>query len=194
MGKKECCIDGCSNNALTSVCSKHYWRFQKYGSYDAPPASKEKSVESKFWDRVVVTGDDSCWEWKGAKSADGYGKFHFPDGQLAHRFSFMLHNRHLPSFSADAVVMHSCNNKQCTNPRHLSIGTSSQNNFDARRDGLFKGRTRRVGSIKAEVAALIYMENLPYKALSRKYGCNINAVADIKSGRRYEYAISRYLA
>lgn len=82
-----------------------------------------------------------CWEWKGATSVDGYGKFKSFGEQLAHRVSWVLHRGNIPD---GKCVLHKCDNPPCVNPEHLFIGTKDDNN----KDRALKGRTIIHNSLK----------------------------------------------
>lgn len=86
-----------------------------------------KYVE-RFWSRVEVRGPDECWQWNGATLTDGYGSFLTPFGCSAHRYSWALHNGRFPP--PGMVVRHACDNRPCTNPNHLEIGTQLDNVAD----------------------------------------------------------------
>lgn len=91
---------------------------------------------TRFWQRVDKSGD--CWLWTGEKNRFGYGRFIvWHDGTrtriLAHRLALHLIGEDL---APEAVVMHTCDNPPCVNPRHLSIGTQADNI----RDCVAKGR------------------------------------------------------
>ena len=66
---------------------------------------------------------DACIEWKGAVRKDGYG-ITWKDGKpaYAHRVAIEA--------TAGEVVMHSCDNRKCVNPKHLSIGSNKKNSED----------------------------------------------------------------
>ena len=69
-----------------------------------------------------VTG---CWEWQKAKDKDGYGQITiFRKSIKAHRFSYMQHNGMIPK---SWMVCHKCHNPKCINPKHLFVGTNSDN-------------------------------------------------------------------
>lgn len=102
---------------------------------------KMRPLKERFLDKVSVS--DGCWAWLGGARGNGYGGFHLlVDGKrksvAAHRVSYALFCGEL---SPNLVVMHSCDNRMCVNPSHLSQGTMSMNMQDA----AAKGRIRLIG-------------------------------------------------
>lgn len=82
---------------------------------------------------------DGCWEWKGNRNNQGYGAFtRLIDGKRkilsAHRESYRTYKGEIPD---GLCVMHTCDNRICTNPDHLVLGTWADNN----RDRSIKGRS-----------------------------------------------------
>jgi len=149
--------------------------------------------EDKFWHHTDKLSDDECWEWKAYISPDGYGKFKSTHGQLAHRYSFFHHN---PSDDHDMskLVMHSCDNRKCVNPNHLSLGTHKDNSGDMVKKGRqgtweHKGSKHPRAKINEALAKNIYLAKGKYKEIAEYFNVNYSTVLDVKSGRRWRHAI-----
>ena len=106
------------------------------------------SVNERFASRYFVDSETECWSWTGRLNNKGYGLIagevngtrYVPKGQamLAHRVSWLLFRGEIPESNAahGTVVMHICDNPRCVNPKHLRLGTQSENV----RDMINKGR------------------------------------------------------
>jgi hypothetical protein len=84
----------------------------------------------RFNDKFNYQTTSECWNWEAGINNKGYGKFSLSSvgGDVyAHRFSYTIHNGEIP---VDLIVMHSCDNPRCVNPRHLSVGTHQDNADD----------------------------------------------------------------
>ena len=93
---------------------------------------------ANFWAKVDVRDENDCWEWTGAKQGRNYGSFAIAPGKtgLAHKISWALHKNGGVMSDPKDHVMHSCDNRKCVNPSHLSLGSALDNN----RDMINKGR------------------------------------------------------
>lgn len=88
----------------------------------------------RFWNKVNIKGPDDCWEWIAGRNNTGYGSFTLNrTSTSSHRVAWLLTQTEIPE---GMVVMHSCDNRLCCNPAHLSLGTQKQNMHDK----LAKGR------------------------------------------------------
>jgi hypothetical protein len=86
----------------------------------------------------IQVSEDGCWLWLGRKQPNGYGIY---KSKYSHRFSYEIFKGEIPK---GLVVMHSCDNRICCNPDHLSVGTYRDNIMDA----VKKGRQRNQNSGK----------------------------------------------
>lgn len=81
----------------------------------------------RYWDKINIKGEDDCWEWQ-ASLNDGYGQIRFEGKvKLSHQVSWISSNGPIPK---GKCVLHKCDNRKCCNPKHLYIGTRSDNNTD----------------------------------------------------------------
>lgn len=94
----------------------------------------DESIEETFWSRVSVGTDGECWPWKHSRLRDGYGLFDTRrlGSQAAHRLAYQFKVGAIPD---GMQVMHSCDNRRCCNPKHLSVGTNRENALDMMRKG-----------------------------------------------------------
>lgn len=163
-------------------------------------------LADKFW-RKVVKGKtvDDCWKWNASKFRSGYGQI--THGELvgerknlkSHRVSYELHFGKIPDGMA---VCHTCDNPECSNPKHLFIGSFKDNAHDMIRKGRrydTSGENNGQAKITAKIAAKIrsdYSKNDPESgrhvrkkysqaALGRKYGLSQTVIGDIIRGKTW---------
>lgn len=94
-------------------------------------------LRERLFRRVDKT--PTCWLWTGGKTVGGYGQIraeitHRLTG--AHRVSYELHFGQIP---LGMNVLHRCDVRNCVNPEHLFIGTTSDNHQDM----ISKGRSNK---------------------------------------------------
>jgi len=96
------------------------------------PPMTEKHID-RFWKKVDMQGKDDCWLWIAGKDGYGYGAQNI-DGRIvkAHRISWKIHNGNIPS---GLDVLHDCDTPACVNPKHLWVGTHTENMNDKNRKG-----------------------------------------------------------
>lgn len=93
---------------------------------------------NNFWNKVEKT--DTCWNWN-ADTISGYGRLNLNGiTYLAHRVSLFISGKKIDLRKKEkgakgVIVMHTCDNRKCVNPSHLSISTQLENIRDSVRKG-----------------------------------------------------------
>lgn len=145
-----CSLDDCDRlHYARGLCQLHYNQFSKSG--DLPSRTVRPTETERFWSMVQITGADDCWLWTGKFRNSGYGIFSGCRRVLAHRYSWELANgRSIPD---GLEILHSCDNRPCVNPAHLSVGTRSENARDmwlkGRKDMAILHRAQRLGEYRS---------------------------------------------
>ena len=164
-------------------CAMDYNRNIKWKKY-------HDSLRTKFWERVDSRGGgDACWLYTGSKRSNGYGRLRVDwKHEAAHRMAVFYSTGVHPG---DGFVMHSCDNPPCCNPRHLSIGTHSDN----MRDRSAKGRSPLHRAVLNQAQAddirgRLERGDMACK-LAREYEVSETCISRIKLGKTWNGAALR---
>lgn len=149
-----------------------------------------KFTKERFLARILPTYS-GCWIWVGDTFVAGYGRLGVNGIQvLAHRLSWELHRGPIPR---GLLVMHSCDDPECVNPEHLSLGTDADNS----RDKIAKGRANAPRGALAGRAKLtegqvremriLHKFGIRVQWLARHYCVNAGTVSHILSGKNWKH-------
>jgi Zinc-binding loop region of homing endonuclease len=140
----------------------------------------------RFSDKVDIRTPAECWPWKAVKIPGGYGQFWLGDRMVnAHRAALTLMGA---TIYADQVVRHSCDNPECCNPSHLSVGMQADNMLDAHQKRRHcHGETHGMVILSEnEVREILAnRENATQAAI--RYGVSKTTIHDIRQGRRWRH-------
>jgi len=83
--------------------------------------------EKDFWDKIDKSGgDESCWPWLMWTDRDGYGDMRYKGRhEKSHRLSYFFTHNKMP-----LLACHTCDNRNCCNPKHIYNGTPQSNMSD----------------------------------------------------------------
>jgi lysozyme family protein len=143
----------------------------------------KRTLLERFMDKVSPEPNSGCWLWKGYIEPGGYGMMWMPGNRQksAHRLAWELHKGDIP---AGAFVCHSCDTRNCVNPKHLFLCNAAENAADMKAKGRSRSGERNV-SVKLKAA-----EVAEIRRLIDEGSLSIGAIAErFKVSRSLVYAI-----
>lgn len=145
------------------------------------------------WLRSVALGwaSDECLVWPFAQFRDGYGVCHW-NGRMdrAHRVVLEL-SGHAPP-SARSCALHSCDRRECVNPRHLRWGSNVENGADASMRGRLPRGERHANAKLTEadvrlIRAAAAVETP--RVMARRFGVSKAAVQHVVNGKTWRHVV-----
>ncbi len=144
----------------------------------------EMPLEERFWSKVNKRGFSECWEWDGTIGQDGYGQFWFKGKTVhAHRVSWMIKNdSEIPD---GLLALHSCDNKRCVNPYHITIGTYSENLSNTMERTPYRmGRISRFSDKEVQQMQKMYNEGTPQYLIAKEFNTSQGHISNLINGKR----------
>lgn len=134
------------------------------------------------YNSLVIKNDTGCWGWVGSVQTKGYGMFRASGKKyLAHRFSYEIHKGE----TLNKCVCHTCDNRLCSNPDHLFLGTNQDNTLDM----MIKGRHRNAKFCGLDVIKIkeALASGVSVAELSKLYKVERELISDIKFGKTWKF-------
>lgn len=149
-----------------------------------------KATEQELWKRAIkayekdVIKQEGCWDWKGLLYKKGYACISGScthKTRSAHRISWMIHKGPIPD---GMHVLHNCDNRKCTNPEHLFLGTNLDNSNDCTKK--FRQHSVLKKNQVIEVKKLLKEGNLSHREIGELFGVKREAITKINNGKRWK--------
>lgn len=150
-----------------------------------------KTLEDRFKTKYMIS-DTGCWLWIAGLDMQGYGiiwdKSIKGGKRYAHRFSYELYYGEIPG---GLLVCHKCDIRNCVNPKHLFLGTISDNI----KDMYSKGRNAKGEDYKRilksqdiiEIIRLCKAKEMKQYEIAEKYGVNQSHISRILNGHSWKH-------
>lgn len=157
----------------------------------------QPDVEQRFWDKVEKL-ESGCWQWTGAKTKHGYGRFKYKDKlRSAHKFAYEV--------SCEAVLgdvwivrKPECKTPGCCNPVHLMVGDRSRATRNAYQRGTVNppnnipilnaegSRKRKFTPEQVKEIRLLLSQNVSVACLTQRYQVDAHTIYSIKNNKHYK--------
>jgi hypothetical protein len=149
-------------------------------------------ASQRLWAKTKIEDDPNvCWEWQ-ANKVHGYGRIRFHGKSIgAHRLSYLLNCEEIPD---GLDVLHTCDNPGCVNPKHLFLGTHTQNMQDMIQKGRGnKARGENGGASKLTEIDVVTIRKryaaggISQRQLAKEYNITRNTLFCIVSNKTWNW-------
>ena len=170
-------------DALGKNKGKGFWDTASY---------EEKLKRMTFLFNKSVIKGDGCWGWKNALISSGSGVVASGNKKAtsSYRVSWMIFRGPIPE---GLCVLHKCDNRVCTNPDHLYLGTAYDNVHDAikknrRRYALGEQRKNSILTSRdvVEIRRLISLKNTQH-SIANKFNVKPGTIQNIVDGKTWKH-------
>ena len=174
-----------------------YQERKKNGEGPRSPGRPANTPEV-LWSKVEKKGVDECWPWMGTRTKGGYGRVQIRDwNYYAHRVIYLLEYPDSIELNAPknkdvrGLLMHSCDNPICCNPKHLRIGTYAENNADKKAKGRCKdfsgakGPRCKLTMEQARTIRQLRKDGISARDLAKQYEISLPSVKTLLRGYSY---------
>jgi len=133
---------------------------------------------------------DKCIRWPHTHGGHGYGMVWVGKGKIGtHVISWVLENK--VDVPEGMEVCHSCDIKDCVNPRHLFIGTTQDNNQDKvnKRRHRFGERHPMAKLTEEQVRRIRELDGIGLKELSKIFGVAEPTISEIRNRIAWKHVV-----
>lgn len=138
--------------------------------------------------KLLLDEVTECFNWQKYRNPAGYGQLTIGSkGWLVHRYVYTQLYGRIPD---GLVIMHSCDNPACCNPRHLLLGTHGQNVRDKEakgrgNQGSQNGMSKLTDAQVTEIREQYTGKRGELAALGRLYGVHRSCIYKIVNNHHW---------
>lgn len=133
--------------------------------------------------RCIPVPFSGCWFWLLSTGSHGYGNaFDGNTVTTAPRLSYFAFKGEIPD---GMLVQHSCDERLCVNPDHLSLGTDATNAWDKQ----VKGRAAKKLTFNQVIEIRIALrDGASVRGTARVFGISQKSVQVIRDWKKWQHA------
>lgn len=170
-----------------SICYDCNYKHRKMTGYrwkTATDKEKLQNLEKRF--NKMVIKKEGCWDWNGFVRPDGYARIYFDGNNRsmgAHVASWMIKNKRI--IKKGECILHECDNRKCTSPKHLYLGTHKDNALDmVNRE---RGPSIKLNFNKVKRIKKLLELNITIAEIAKIYDVNWATIYDIREGKTWKH-------
>jgi hypothetical protein len=204
--RPNCTFDGCQEPHIAKgLCATHYRRWRSSGHPDGGRKIEvgrtllEKAT-SKFL-RGLRKLEDGCWTCDTAyKTRAGYLHLQITENGVQHAFKVhrFSYEHFLGKAPTEKLICHTCDVRWCCNPKHLFVGSQSDNMQDMVKKGrgLVGEKNARTKFTEKDILRIYrYIDQgLSREAVARRFDVSAVTISHIATGRNWTHLYKRHRA
>lgn len=179
-----CQAPDCTRGAKAAgLCIAHYLRKRANGTFETKKA--HPLTRRAFMEAAIASETDDCILWPFGKDKAGYGTIRINGNRATVNRQVC---ERVYGFANGLLSRHSCHNKACINPRHLSWGTPMQNVHDSIAVGAMQ-RGERNGHAKLTQNDVIEIRSSKVTAneFAKRLGVSARYIGQIRRRERWRH-------
>ncbi len=150
----------------------------------------DPAARALFLSKIDKRGPDECWPWRGGTFKAGYGGF-WDGSQMVGAHRVMLMMKLGRALQRGEQAQHSCDNRRCVNPAHLSAGSPAVNSGDmVSRGRQMHGEGHYIAKLNDQAVRIIHAliaGGQSNRAIGERFGVSRATISDIRTGKTWKH-------